>query len=91
MDGGVGLDPGDLVQFDLSESGDMRMAENPRLVAEDHYPSLAGRLKEAGGVAGTAARKPHPTPPSDGGRPIVVSFPTAEERDAKRRRAVKLS
>lgn len=91
MDQGLTLDPGDLLQFDLSERGDMRLVENPRVVAEDLYPSLAGRLKEAGNFRPTAARKPHPTPPSDCGRPIVVPFPTAEERGARKRQSVKFS
>ncbi|PJE29925.1 hypothetical protein SAMN06297129_2653 [Pseudooceanicola antarcticus] len=91
VDDGLSLDPGDLLQFDLTESEDMRLVENPRLVAEDHYPSLAGRLMEAGNIRSTAARKPHPTPPSDGGRPIVVPFPSPEERDAKWRHKTKLS
>lgn len=81
------LDAGDLLQFELDESGDMRMVENPRVVAEDHYPTLAYRLREVGDFQPTVARKPHPTPPSDNGRPIVVPFPGKAQRDAKKRRS----
>ena len=84
MDAGISLDPGDLLQFDLSEAGDMRLVKNPRVVAEDLYPTLAGRLREAGGIQATASRKPHPTPPSDGGRPIVVPFPSRKAREKRR-------
>src|SRR6056297_3859046 len=46
------IDPGDLVQFEVSEDREMRRAIRPRLVAEDTHPTLATDLKRA--VRGTA-------------------------------------
>lgn len=47
FDGGS-FDPGDLVQFDLGDdAGPLRRVCNPRLVAEEQYPSLAQRLQLA--------------------------------------------
>ncbi|MWB77492.1 hypothetical protein GLS40_05595 [Pseudooceanicola sp. 216_PA32_1] len=43
----VALDAGDLVQFDLTEEAEMRRATNPRLVAEEQFPTLAHRLQNA--------------------------------------------
>ncbi|MGI3165639.1 hypothetical protein [Pseudooceanicola sp. 200-1SW] len=86
----LNLDAGDLLQFELNECGDMRLVENPRVVAEDHYPTLAYRLREAGDFRPTASRKAHPTPPSDGGRPIVVPFPGKAQRDAKKRQGSRI-
>jgi len=39
------LQPGDLVEFDLHEENDIRLALGPRLVAPEQYPSLADALK----------------------------------------------
>jgi len=47
-----GLEPGDLVQFDMNESKRMRLAHNLTLVAPDEYPSLADDLREAGKSSG---------------------------------------
>ena len=79
------LDAGDLLQFELNERGDMRLVENPRVVAEEHYPSLACKLREVGEIRPKASARSHPTPPSDNGRPIVVPFPGKAQRDAKKR------
>ncbi len=46
---GPQLDAGDFVQFQLNESLDVRVALDPRLVAERQYQGLAESLK-AGGV-----------------------------------------
>ncbi|SEF59966.1 hypothetical protein SAMN05421751_102177 [Jhaorihella thermophila] len=41
---GVSLDTGDWVQFDLTTERDMRLAHNPRLVAEGAYAGIADVL-----------------------------------------------
>lgn len=46
------LAPGDLVKFELSEGGDVRLACRPRLVAQKTHPSLTSALKQAGRNAG---------------------------------------
>jgi hypothetical protein len=50
---GAPMDAGDLVQFDLRQERHMRLASNPRLVAEDQYPTLAHELKMVDAVAET--------------------------------------
>lgn len=45
--GRVTLEAGDLVQFDVVEGRERRLARNPALVAGRHYPTLVGRLKSA--------------------------------------------
>ncbi len=44
----LGLTPGDLVRFDLQIDSQMRKAVNPRVIAEDQYPSLASTLEAVG-------------------------------------------
>ncbi|WP_324754549.1 hypothetical protein [Roseovarius sp. Pro17] len=39
---------GDLVEFDLRDGGDMRLADAPRLVMHDSHPTLSSDLKRAG-------------------------------------------
>ena len=51
---GCTLDAGDLVKFILSEDRDMRLATNPRLVAEQQYPGLADSLLTKGDCPATA-------------------------------------
>ncbi len=46
--GAVHLVPGDLVQFEMQEAHNMRLAVNPRMVASDQYPTLTMDLKNAG-------------------------------------------
>lgn len=41
--------PGDLVEFEVREENDMRVAVKPNVVAQDHYPGLADELIRAGG------------------------------------------
>ncbi|MRU16875.1 hypothetical protein FDP25_15645 [Roseovarius sp. A21] len=54
-----GFDPGDLVRFDVSEGRRMRIASNPRVVASDQYPSLAGDLRREGArLTTTLSRDP---------------------------------
>lgn len=40
--------PGDLVEFEVHEQDDLRMALSPSVVAQDHYPGLADELIRAG-------------------------------------------
>ncbi|WP_306155684.1 hypothetical protein [Roseovarius sp. MMSF_3281] len=51
--GGPGLEPGDLVRFEVSEGKRMRIVSNPRVVASEQYPSLASDLRRAGTGHGT--------------------------------------
>lgn len=48
------LDPGDIVQFEMTEEPQMRRAWNPRIVAEEQYPTLAHRLQNAKPSEGSA-------------------------------------
>jgi len=58
---GDSIDPGDLVQFEISEGREMRRASRPRLVAEHSHPTLARDLKRA---VGDNAPGPHDEPPA---------------------------
>ncbi|KAA2316788.1 hypothetical protein DL237_01735 [Pseudooceanicola sediminis] len=71
----IGLEQGDLLQFDVAEQGDMRLVQNARLVAENHCPSLANRLKESDAISKAASEKPHSGTPRAAERAIVVPFP----------------
>lgn len=42
---GPALDAGDLIEFQLLESATMRLVRNPELIAEQHAPAIAERLK----------------------------------------------
>ncbi|WP_438990448.1 hypothetical protein [Lentibacter sp.] len=44
FDGPV-LDAGDLIEFQLLESATLRLVRNPELIAEQHAPAIAERLK----------------------------------------------
>ena len=39
------FDAGDLVQFDIRRESDLRLACNPRVIAQDEYPNLASNLR----------------------------------------------
>lgn len=41
------IEAGDLVAFDLDEGRGMRLAQRPRLVAQDSHPTLTHDLKQA--------------------------------------------
>lgn len=43
---------GDLIEFDLRDGGDMRLADTPRLVTRHSHPTLGAELKRAGARAG---------------------------------------
>lgn len=47
------IQPGDLVQFDLAEGRGMRLAQRPRLVAQDSHPTLTQDLKRASSEMGS--------------------------------------
>ncbi|MCH2094898.1 MAG: hypothetical protein MK160_07235 [Rhodobacteraceae bacterium] len=42
---GLNLDPGDLIQFDLREHENMRVARNPMVITEKFSDGLADRLR----------------------------------------------
>ncbi|MHC9237873.1 hypothetical protein ACX9MO_19795 [Pseudooceanicola sp. 502str34] len=72
---GIALDAGDLVQFDLAEDRVMRRAQNPRIVAEEQYPSLATRLQEANCMASEKVNIPPVSrPEGEEGSAIVLPF-----------------
>ncbi|MCA0920965.1 hypothetical protein [Pseudooceanicola nanhaiensis] len=72
---GIGLDAGDLVQFDLTEDRVMRRARNPRIVAEEQYPTLATRLQEANHMASEKVNIPPVSrPEGEEGSAIVLPF-----------------
>ncbi len=43
---------GDLIEFEVSDKGDMRLADLPRLVTRRSHPALAAELKRAGARTG---------------------------------------
>ena len=43
---GDGLHVGDMIRFDLEESGETRFARNPELVAEGQFSTLPQRLND---------------------------------------------
>lgn len=45
--GGMSLDAGDLIQFDMRQERNLRFARNPRLLAQKHFPELADVLQKA--------------------------------------------
>ncbi|MBN9888057.1 hypothetical protein [Salipiger abyssi] len=68
---GVSLDAGDLIQFDLTQDENLRLARNPRRLVQRQYPDLAQTLRSANAAEGGASRC------RDAARPSgkVVSFP----------------
>lgn len=63
------LDAGDLVYFQISEGQEMRLASNPRLVAEQQFPNIAQRLK-ANGTSNTV----RPATPTNSAATNVIHF-----------------
>ncbi|WP_050530200.1 hypothetical protein [Pseudaestuariivita atlantica] len=57
----TGLDAGDLIRFELSESEQLRFAHNPEVLSDLAYPALANTLKSVRADEGAS------TPPFDGG------------------------
>lgn len=54
-DGIMALSAGDLVQFDVQDGGEMRLAGAPRLVSRKSFPTLGQELKKAGARMGVVA------------------------------------
>lgn len=52
------FDAGDLVQFNMSESGHLRIANNPRRIEENSYPDLASSLRNLNSDQSTPAHDP---------------------------------
>ncbi|MEX0304333.1 MAG: hypothetical protein AB3N24_18080 [Leisingera sp.] len=71
------LNPGDWVEFDLTLSGNFRIAENLSVLLEQGSPDLAEKLSAAAGCCKSPAAGAH-----DSGK--VVPFPL---QAAKKRRA----
>lgn len=78
MHGGVPLDAGDLVEFDVEDRENQRRAHNPRLLVADHAPCIAADLR------GSAdAREPDAASRRDGlDGATVVPFPGPARRRA---------
>ena len=49
---------GDLIEFDLRDTGEMRLADTPRLVSQKSHPTLTSELKKAGARLGVLAAGP---------------------------------
>ena len=49
----MGLKAGDLVKFDVADTGALRIASRPRIVEKESYPSLTGDLRKASASVGT--------------------------------------
>ncbi|QPM89417.1 hypothetical protein PSAL_006360 [Pseudooceanicola algae] len=93
--GEICLEAGDLLQFDLSEFGEIRLVEDPHLIEEEHYPCLARRLREAGGGVKSAREMPQMeaqagTNVGNHGR-TVVPFPGKFVDDREQPRSLRLS
>lgn len=67
---GVSLDAGDLIQFEVGEEQDMRMARNPQRVEAGHAPSLASDLRSGG-----RRRKPATRRGAAAGLAKILQFP----------------
>lgn len=68
MHGGVVLDAGDLIEFDVEDQADQRRAHNPRLLVEDHAPCIATGLRN-----GVTRQPAGCTPPANSAQ--ILSFP----------------
>lgn len=74
------FDIGDLVEFDLREQDDVRLAMSPSLVAERHYPNLADDLLRAGGAQSVPKMPSSSLPGQERGGSLVVPFPKTADR-----------
>ncbi|MEM7732681.1 MAG: hypothetical protein AAF280_07850 [Pseudomonadota bacterium] len=75
--------PGDLVEFEVREENDLRLAVSPSIVAEDHYPGLADELIRAGQSTQPelkTTRKAAGLPGQENGGCHVVAFPGLFDR-----------
>lgn len=82
----AGIDPGDLVQFELAEEQQMRLAFNPRLVAADEYPTLAHDLRRAGPAAAPVASLPQEKSAREVSNILPFAPPGQAETAEERRR-----
>ena len=76
----IGVDAGDLVQFELGQGGGLRLASLPKLVAQDSHPTLGRDLMAASMQAGGTACPMPQAPPqtqADAGEKRVVGLPMA--------------
>ncbi len=92
VDGGDFV-PGDLVEFDLREENELRLAIDPCLVAPHEYPSLAQELRSA--CAGIARKQTSP-PRRDAARDpaddrVVVLHPRATPQRARLREQLSIA
>ncbi|WP_425039167.1 hypothetical protein [Primorskyibacter sp. S187A] len=72
MHAGLALDAGDLIDFELDDAAEHRLAHNPRLLVEDHAPNLAQGLR---GCSDPDAGAPPVTAGTAPGK--IVRFPGA--------------
>ena len=70
---GFSLDAGDLITFTVNEGRDMRLATNPRLIAEQQYSGLVESLM-AGGARMSLPVEPAPRRAPAGAETNVVQF-----------------
>ncbi|MDQ2089114.1 hypothetical protein [Marimonas arenosa] len=77
---GCSLDAGDLVSFHVSEGRDMRLATEPKLIAEQQYPGLAESLIARGASIGDGHPAMHATDTAASGSNVVRFAPRGETR-----------
>jgi len=56
--GDAAMAAGDLVEFDLRDTGDIRFADTPRLITQRSHPTLSLELKKAGARLGVVPASP---------------------------------
>ncbi len=72
-DGDAAMAAGDLVEFDLRDAGDMRLADMPRLITRRSHPTLSAELKKVGTRAG-AIRGEAPIAANTGRAADIIPF-----------------
>lgn len=77
---GYEFGPGDLVEFEVREENDLRLALSPSVVAQGEYPGLADRLIRAGQSAQKSGREPTGLPGQERGASHVLPFPDVFDR-----------
>ncbi len=70
---GLNLDPGDLIQFDLREHENMRVARNPTVVAGEFSEGLAERLRATAGAGAVSASDTKEKAPRQGGEVLSMA------------------
>lgn len=70
------LDPGDLVQFELSQDRNLRYARNPVRVVEGAYDGLTTSLASHGG----SSAKQRPATQPDTSKASILPFPKTRNR-----------